>query len=617
MDTSRWHGPAIAAVLVAMMLVATGAVLFLEPARSPASGGILPVFSSYQQLDSYVGGSRNHNGGGLEFVSAQADATSGARHSTTNVQVEGVDEADMVKTDGTYLYIASGSQVTVVRSYPPSTLANVTVITSDQLLPSIFNLSFWISGIYLAGQQLVVVSSASSPYEPGPIPVTGFMPWRSLEERSVISVFDLSDINHPVLQAAFAISGSPTTSRLSGDVVYLVAQHYLWRDGSTLVLPQVWNGQSAVDISPSRIHYDPQSQDPSSFVNMLAVDLASLASNYTTIVAGYSTSAYMSTNALYLTFEKWTWIDAPATGVGTNNGVMTASQDSVRTSVYKITVDGLSMEAVARGEVPGVLLNQFSLDESNGRLRLATTAGWWTDSSAAVYILNDTMGTVGQLKGLASGERIYSARFVGDFLYLVTFRQVDPLFVISLVDPAHPAVMGELTVPGFSAYLHPIDPGHLLGIGMDNSSVKVSLFNVSDPVHPTLVNSCAIPDWSSSEALWDHKAVLYDQASGLLVLPITSYDNRAWNCTSKAFVFEISNDTGVGLIGAIENGAGQYISRAVYIGDYLYTVSETTVQVSLISDLTPVGSLIYAEPAPYYLPYLVGGGTVSMVEPMM
>jgi inhibitor of cysteine peptidase len=215
---------------------------------------------------------------------------------------------------------------------------------------------------------------------------------------------------------------------------------------------------------------------------------------------------------------------------------------------------------------------------------------------------------------LAPGERIYSARFSDEFLYLVTFRQVDPLFVISLADPAHPTVMGELEVPGFSAYLHPIDPGHLLGIGIENSSVKVSLFNISDPVSPYLVNTFLIPGWSASEALWDHRAVLFDSSRGMLVLPITSYDNRTWNCTSEAFVFQVSNDSGVSLRGSVENIAGEYISRALYIGDFLYTVSETTVKVSSIPDLSSIASLKFTERFAYYIPYLVGEGSVTAVR---
>jgi inhibitor of cysteine peptidase len=615
MSTSSKASSVVSVALAVMILAVAGAGLVLQPRSEPASGGVLPVFASYQQLDEFVGGSQDWRGANIEYVAAgSGDSSAGVQHSTTNVQVEGVDEADTVKTDGTYLYIASCDKVSIVPAYPPAALANATVITSDQLISPAQNLSFWISGIYLFGQRLVVVSSASEPWNYSAPSLAGLTICRSMEERGVVSLFDLTDVAHPSLLASYAISGYPTSSRMSGGVVYLVAQHYFWREMAALSLPRVWSGAAGSDVVPTRIHYDPQSKDPSSFVNILAVNLSTLVSNYTSVVAGYSTTVYMSTTALYLTFEKWTWSGGPVAVSADGAAVRADSQDTMHTSVYKIAVDGLSMEAVARGEVPGMLLNQFSVDEKDGMLRLATTDGWWTDASTAVYVLNDSLGVVGTLEGLAPGERIYSSRFLGDYLYLVTFRQVDPLFVVSLVDPFHPAVVGELKVPGFSAYLHPIDPGHLIGVGMENSSVKVSLFNVSDPVRPALVNSIMIPGWSSSDALWDHKAVLYDSARQMLVLPMTAYDNHSWNATSEAYVFNVS-DTGVALKGSVGNGQGEYILRALYIGDYLYTVSETVVHATFIPDLTPAGSLVYAERFAYYLPYLVSQGVANAVGP--
>jgi uncharacterized secreted protein with C-terminal beta-propeller domain len=361
------------------------------------------------------------------------------------------------------------------------------------------------------------------------------------------------------------------------------------------------------------VRFDPGCEDPSSFLNLLAMDMSTLESELTSIVTGYASAVYVSTEAMYLTFQKWSGTGGAVIAMeASGDSAVAVSSDPACTTIYKIALDGTNMVPQARRDVPGHLLNQFSLDEKDGHLRVATTKSW-QDPRNAVYVLGANLTVVGCVEDLAPGERIYSCRFMGDTLYMVTFRQVDPLFVIDLSDPTSPAVVGELKVPGFSSYLHPLGEGRLLGIGMENGSVKVSLFDVSDPTAPAELGTVLVPGFSFSDALYDHKAVTYDETTGSLVIPVSSYDRECWRCTSGAYVFAVG-DEHVALKGVIQPHEGEYVMRAQYIGDYLYTVSDSTVYVNSLLDLSSVGHLVYKQNCPDYLPLLIADGSVVTIE---
>jgi uncharacterized secreted protein with C-terminal beta-propeller domain len=269
--------------------------------------------------------------------------------------------------------------------------------------------------------------------------------------------------------------------------------------------------------------------------------------------------------------------------------------DETTTSIYRIDLEGVHMYPAASGDVSGWLLNQFSMDEHESYLRVATTTGWMNPENA-VFVLDDDLNTVGAIEGLAPDESIYSARFVGDRLYLVTFRQVDPLFVIDLSTPDKPVVVGMLEIPGFSTYLHPIDETHILGIGQENWTVKLSLFDVSDPANPVEQSKYLLDDSGWTPALYDHHAVLYYAEKGLLVIPGYAYcyeDLYSYRAISSAYVFAVSASEGISLRGVVTHDAvmdlsSGYIERALYIGEYLYTVSRSAVQANLLEDLTLV-----------------------------
>lgn len=225
------------------------------------------------------------------------------------------------------------------------------------------------------------------------------------------------------------------------------------------------------------------------------------------------------------------------------------------TTIVKIDVNNFNITAT--GEIPGFLLNQFAMDEYDGYLRIATTVGDRTTSANDIYILDDNLKTVGSIVDLGLTEKIYSARFIGDKGYLVTFRQIDPFYILDLSNPTNPEMSGELKIPGYSSYLHPISEDIILGIGAEEWNIKASLFDVSNTSQPKEISKFIINE-SWSEAINNHHAFLIDKKHEVFFLPgsrgghILSYANNS--------------------LSMIKHVSGQDVKRAVYIDDYLYLV---------------------------------------------
>ena len=344
-----------------------------------------------------------------------------------------------------------------------------------------------------------------------------------------------------------------------------------------------------------------------------------------TILLGASSNLYVSLNNVYLTFPVW----------GRDLG------DLAKTSIHRIHIEGDEIEYVASGEVPGMVLNQFSMDEYDGYFRVATTTRERT-SRNNVYILSMALNITGSLEGLAPGETIYSARFMGERGYVVTFKQVDPLFVIDLSDPRHPKELGYLKVTGYSDYLHPYDEHHLIGIGKETTEegefawyqgVKISLFDVSDVNKPEEIDKEIIGHrGTESPVLWDHKAFLFDRSRNLMVIPVsvaeidkTEYPEGvpswAWGRTvwQGAYVFNVTAEAGLTLKGRITHLEGltdpeeDYyydwypfsVKRSLYIGDVLYTISDARIKMNSLENLDYINEveLPFTPPPPYdYLP---------------
>ncbi len=616
----------VLAALIVACVSSAGAVTYVVQnlGHGPYShADLLSTFSSYRDLRGFLGsgGSGNMSYGisptfGAPSPDFARGSGAGIPYSQTNVQVAGVDEQDIVKTDGTYLYIASASsRVAIVKAYPPSDLRNVSVIEARDILgPSNGNVSAYVQGLYVSdGRLMIILTACDQCYFFNRLEIGGFGQASILGPRTYVATYDVSNPYSPKQLSVFGVSGWEQTSRMTGNVVFLVTQYYPWLTAKVPSTPSIWIRDTPRTVDLGSIYYDPQTKEVTGLVNLLVVDTHSGHIECMSLVAGWGTTVYMSPDALYLTFQKW---DGALISKG--NGTVAEREDTTRTTIYKIAVSGTAMTVAAKGEVGGWVLNQFSLDQSGPYLRVATTTEW-SDMRNSVYVLGKNLEVVGALKNLAPGERIFSARYVGDLLYLITFRQTDPLFVIDLRNPSSPSVLGELVMPGFSSYLHPIDSSHLLGIGSENGCVKISLYDVSVPTSPTETSKYIVGStYSCSDAQWDHKAVLYDSRNGLLVIPVTtcSYENP-WNYSlfeQGAFVFAVSIKDGISLKGVITHSGSDYyltqVLRSLYIGDCLYTVSQSQIKANDIHNLAAEGSLTYYVP-PIVLPKPVFANTTA------
>lgn len=523
----------------------------------------------------------------------QSNATNDSSdHSTTNLQVEGVDEEDLVKTDGEYIFKVNQQKI-----------INVIKVELDSNMEAINNITFEdnynISGIFLRKNILVVVGNSYQNIEPqkGDQSKSSYM-IPSNEVTKVIS-FDISDKKNIVKVRDIEIDGFYSSSRMIDSRVYIIANKYLNNIGNIqndADIGKVYYSDSAVGkdkiaIDFKTINYLPDSIEPN-YIMVAAFNVEDNKEkvNISTIL-GSGNSIYSSDVNLYIAGNKWIQ--------DKNNG-------NTNTILYKFVYENTDVKFVAKGEVPGTITNQFSMDERNEHFRIATTEYNYsvvapmtpekatiqnngpTTSIAPVapdqkmsnqsqnqianniYILDKDMKTVGKLQGLANGEQIYSVRFIGERAYIVTFMLTDPLFVIDLKDPTSPKVLGELKIPGFSNYLHPYDETHLIGFGMDSTVVdeggmdraktqgmKIAIFDVSNVSKPVQQFMTIIGGMGTySEVLNNHKALLFSKEKNLLALPVTenNYDNKT-NISQQnyqgAYIYKIDLVNGIKLKGKI------------------------------------------------------------------
>jgi inhibitor of cysteine peptidase len=613
----------LAPVATAVLLVAVMGFFAVYGPRfmsAPPGENQISRFSSYWELQEFVktnAGSKQFYWGvsreGINLFSGSAEgwapapsaidnsATQGSitDYSATNIQVAGVDEADIVKTDGEYIYLVSGNRTIIVKAYPPE---------QAQVLSEI-ELEGRIVGIFINGDRLVVFEEETPYYPYYDVRLEGaekmYMPYTS--PKTYIKVYDVSDRANPQLQREAAANGQYISSRMIGDYAYVVINEPVYEQDNELNIPRIYSGDNEKEIPATDIYYCDVSDYYYMYTTIIAVNIQDddQEPTYETILLGASSNLYVSLNNIYLTFPVW--------GTG--------SWDSQTTSIHRIHIEGDEIEFVASGEVPGMVLNQFSMDEYGDYFRVATTTREGT-SRNHVYTLDMALNITGSLTDLAPGETIYSARFMGERGYLVTFKQVDPLFVIDLSDPSNPEELGYLKVTGYSDYLHPYDETHIIGIGKETTDagefawyqgVKISLFDVSNVTSPREISKLEIGDrGTESPVLEDHKAFLFDKYRNLMVMPImeakvdvTKYSEAelVWAYGQPiyqgAYVFDISIDNGLQLRGrithiddpsALEQGYYYYrspfsVERSLYIDNVLYTISDAKIMMNNLENL--------------------------------
>lgn len=580
----------------------------------------LQFFQDKAEIDAYVGQEQSMwralgyggvaLGGGTLGGTAPGTATFGGQdrlpsYSGTNVQVAGVDEDDVVKTDGTYVYTAFGGSIAIVRAYPPESAGVVARIPMAA------------TGLFVDGDRLVALADESVAWNPGG--PGGYYPSRG-GSRTGVWVYDIADPANPVLVRNVTVDGSRVGARMYDGVAYVVASSYLYAaPDEGVALPTVINGGVPRTLAPTDVAYFRDAPYGGAMTNVLAVDIHGTASSIAAFLSGYVGTIYVSTSAIYLASFVYHAGD---------------SQDSrqERTAIQRITFSGTNVAYDCSAEVPGTVLDQFSLDESEGDLRVATTVNDWSGTSgrsqrtSGVYVLDDTLRYLGSVENLAPGETIHSVRFVGGRGYVVTFKKIDPLFVVDLSDATRPAVLGELHIPGFSDYLHPWSADLLIGVGKDTvegeggnfawyQGVQLSLFNVADPTNPQEVAKVVLGDrGSDSEVLGDHHAFLAAPEKDLIAFPVMiakvdpsqwpepvpdyAYGEPVWQ---GVVVYSVAA-TGFTELGRVTHGAVQgtgwehydymrVVRRALYIEDVLYTVSDDLVAMNDLTTLAPIGQV--------------------------
>ncbi len=587
---------------------------------------------------------------------AQIQATSEAKSgdfSATNVQVQGVDEGDVVKTDGEFIYQVNGSRVMIVRAAPADKMSLESVLQLEEKAMAIQEL-------YVDGDRLTVIGSSSRKQEPESSspssPIKGKskkLPGNTATVKTL--VYDIADRKAPKLLREVETEGSYVSSRRIEGEVYVIANRYLNRygiiqnNGEADAVPAYrdtamsgqWTAATYDDI-----RYFPDSLY-SAYLVVAGINTASPAAPAeVSVYLGSAQNVFASADHLYAAIPR------RQVGEGQVRTAEGASADTAveyirinvdeTTEVYKFRLDSGKVRFAAKGQVPGTVLNQFSMDEHNGYFRIATTKGkeWGRAGEKLtnnVYVLNEDMGISGQIEGIAPGESIYSVRFMGNRGYMVTFQKVDPLFVLDFSNPTSPSILGQLKIPGYSDYLHPYDENHLIGFGKDAvvvtderyekssqpadgtayyQGIKVSMFDVTDVTRPKELFQTVIGDrGTDSELLRNHKALLFSRDKNLLAFPVTVAEvpaNQKNNpiaygqfAFQGAYVYHVDLQEGFRLRDTVTHlsedelkktggslyGSNHEIGRLLYIGDTLYSLSPGQIRAQSLETLAETGRI--------------------------
>jgi len=637
------------------------------------------------------------------LITTTATTTAGGstpEYSHTNVQVAGVDEADIVKTDGKYIYLVGRSSliktqkgtyvqktpIYIILAYPPN---GMSVVSEFEVLGSV-------NGIFISNDKLIVINSSSAYYyrvikplvtpttppTPATVTVTTTLvptppiPIMRPVRNTTILVYDVGNRKQPILKYKDSVSGWVLAARMIGDKVYLITlvrndiiTIYASRGKSSVVVPTI-NGKV---MPPYKIMYVtlknimPYSNG---YVIIAGLNLRDGAFDAKAYVMPYPNRIYVSKDSVYLLSNWWTYFEVVLDVI--KNAVLPSlphdvaarinttlsntslpiyarlaragevleeytknapKEDLIKlfvntykyieknvtgrsltvTHIFKLKLEGLTAIMVAHAKIDGRVMDQFAMDEREGYFRVATTAtiikkfkvAGYSESLIPiimpvyedvnnVYVLNATnLKVVGKLEGLEPGEKVYAARYVGKYLYLVTFRRIDPLFAIDLSNPRNPRVIGFVKMPGFSEYLHPYKDRYLIGIGLSTDGngvvrgLKISLYDVSNPRNITEASVVEIKGgWSTSQVLWDHRAFLINPTKGYLCIPIVIYGEG--KVSGYLYIIRISNDGKLSVAGKVQHPG---VLRSLYIGNYLYTISRALIKSIDLSTMKVVSTV--------------------------
>lgn len=509
-----------------------------------------------------------------------------AVYGETNVQVDGVEEGDILKNDGAYLYVlrwtTERGYVDIVDIRDKAQMRSVSQIEVCRAETADGTSTYTnISELFITGNTLTVLYTESTYSVSGEMPEI-YGAGSAGTTQTVAAVYDVTDRAAPVLRYTYAVDGSLISSRMTDSTLLLVTEYSvpLYKNDSDLKNASVPcfykdNVKTRFPVNTVCLTANTESQ---SYLTVTLLDTASDGTNaQMKAVLGGGTDIYCTDSVLLVAARDHT--DAVTYSNMAGDEIASFVPGAVDTRLFAFSLsDGIRYQGST--EIDGTLLNQFSMDAYNGYYRIATTA----EDGSCLTVLNESLETVGELRGIAPGEDIYAARFMGDTAYLVTFYQTDPLFVLDLSDPASPRVTGELKIPGFSSYLHPYAENLLIGIGTagdENGAtgqLKISLFDVGNMQEPKEISAVVFDDraFSDSAAQYDHHAYL-SLSDGTFAIPVTESgpltDPHSFACVLTVEDGELrvletySPDTATHL--------AYTVTRITYAGSTLFTLSDT------------------------------------------
>ena len=586
---------------------------------------------AFDEVDGYIVPKTYTDSSGISSTNT-SKAENAKEYSTTNIQVENVDEADITKTDGNYIYSLSENDVVITDVKNPEEIKVVARLSSkdSNTVPE---------DLLLYQNKLVVIYEKMK---------SSFSYYSSYNNKNTtyVAIYDITNPEEPKEIKNYEIGQPYYTSRCIEGKLYVIASGRLKKENENIITYYQEDGKQ-IDPGFSNISrikdLNTDCQTILSMFNLNKTDEKVKISSYLMDIE----NAYVSENNIYLLDEKYSYsLEPKPIDIFGWKGLLAVFDDELledeergyHTEIYKFNLleDG-SIKFDKKASEKGKTINQFSIDEYENNLRLAL----YDDEGSRIVIFDKNMKKIGETEKLAEGEKMYSSRFLGNKAYLVTYKTIDPLFVVDLSNPTAPKVLGKLKIPGYSTYLHPYDENHIIGIGMQteekvnrNSSgkvisttatitgMKMALFDVTDVNNPIQISDTIIGDRRTTSAiLTNHKALLFSKEKQLLAIPVNNYE--------EDFELKTSSDTYSSMIDAYSNYNKEYISegyfvyrinltegfelkgtithnktkskysyynqsrllRGLYIEDNLYTISEDYIKVNKLEDLQEVGQV--------------------------
>ena len=489
-----------------------------------------------------------------------AGASSDKKYSETNVQVEGVDEEDIVKTDGEYIYIINNSsnnhKLVIIKADAENTkIISKTELNSDKLA----------IGMYVHGNNIAIIyrEKDSAYYYSGNADML-----YNQEGNTYTEVYNISDKSSPVLINTLGQSGSYCSSRMIGNKIYIITNKYIYsqnlKEGDPAdYIPLLYNGTTAETIPVKDICIAPN-VDQSSYTILTSFNIQSPQDFISQkSVLGSSDQIYCSTENAYIVKPIY-------------------NKYRNKSDILKFNFKDGNIEFAAQGNVDGTPLNQFSMDEYNGNFRIVTTISTWSNISSnqsnSLYVLDSTLKTIGSVENLAKDESVKSVRFDGDIAYFVTFRQTDPLFTVDLSTPESPNVLSALKIPGFSSYLHKWSDTLLFGFGFDadektgqTNELKLSMFDISDKTDVREISKTLVDNYYYSNATYNHHEMFISPERNLLGFMATGYRGNfayfVYNYNQELKTFELVKSY---------DFKDSFTTRGLFINDTFYIINLNT-----------------------------------------